>query len=83
MSFAEIQNMAPMPTVAVTRALRPSLSSRVKLSPTIPASLPSREMISPVDRTPVSFAATTAVGGGVDFSATGETSDLGVALTLP
>lgn len=57
----EIQNIAPIPTQAVTAALKPSLSSRVSESPTIPASDPRREMTSPVDRTPVGFAAETAV----------------------
>lgn len=41
--------------------LRPSLSSRVNDSPTIPASEPRREMMSPVERMPVSLTGTTAV----------------------
>lgn len=57
----EIQNIAPIPTQAVTDALNPSLSSLVNESPTIPASDPRREITSPVERTPVGFAAMTAV----------------------
>jgi hypothetical protein len=52
-TFVEMYNIAPIPTVAVTRARRPSLSSLVKLSPTILASLPNLEIMSPVERTPV------------------------------
>lgn len=42
--------------------LRPSLSSRVSESPTMPASEPSREMMSPVERTPVSLPAKAVLG---------------------
>lgn len=52
-TFVEMYNIAPIPTVAVTKALKPSLNSRVRLSPTIPASDPNLEMMSPVERTPV------------------------------
>lgn len=54
-SLVEMYNMAPTPTVAVTSARRPSESSRVSESPTMEASEPNREMISPVERTPDSL----------------------------
>lgn len=66
------------------RTRRPSLNSRVKLSPTIDASLPSREMMSPVDLTPVSFAASCVPAAGAPgVGGKSASPDLGDERTWP
>lgn len=92
-NLAEIYNIAPTPTTAVTKALRPSLNSLVRLSPTIPESLPNLDIISPVLLTPVSLTislADTGTGVGVDEEAVvdltvaeGDTSEILEGLTVP